>query len=57
VKLFDQGGGFVVGQVKVRHEPDMGSLIAFMNLVERHQGGGQAAQGGAPKPDRREGEP
>jgi hypothetical protein len=34
VKLLDERGGFFVGYVKVLHDPDMGSLIAFMNLIE-----------------------
>jgi hypothetical protein len=36
VKLFDKGG-FIVRQVKVRHAIDMGSLMAFMKLIERHR--------------------
>ena len=32
VKVFDRGGGFIVRQVKVRHEPDMVPVMAFMNL-------------------------
>jgi len=30
----------------------MVSLMALINLIERHRGGGEAAQGGASKPDR-----
>jgi hypothetical protein len=37
MKLFDQGGGFIVRPVKVRRALDMGSLMALMNLIEQHQ--------------------
>jgi hypothetical protein len=37
VKLFYQGGGFIVRPVKVRHDPDMGSLMALMNLIEQRR--------------------
>jgi hypothetical protein len=37
VKLVDQGGGFIVRQVKVRHNPDIGPLRVLMNLAERHR--------------------
>jgi hypothetical protein len=36
-KLFDQSGGFVIRQVKVRHDPDMVSLMALMNLIEQRR--------------------
>jgi hypothetical protein len=31
--LVKEGGGFGVRQDKVRHDPDMGSLRALMNLI------------------------
>jgi hypothetical protein len=37
VKLFDKRGGFIVRQVKVRHDLDMGSLTALMNLIDPHR--------------------
>ena len=37
VKLFDQGGGFIVRQVKVLDGLDAGSLTTLMNLAERHR--------------------
>jgi hypothetical protein len=33
VRLADQGGGFIVRWVKVRHALDMGSLKPLINLV------------------------
>jgi hypothetical protein len=38
VKLPGESGVFV-RQFKVRHEPDMGSLMVFMNLIEQQPSG------------------
>jgi hypothetical protein len=56
----DVGGGsrgFIVRQVKVRHEPDMVPVRALINLIDRRRALVRGAQGGAPKPDGGEGEP
>jgi hypothetical protein len=37
VRPFDQGGGFIVAQVKVRHGPDMVPVRSLINRIYRHR--------------------